>query len=96
MEFEELDHYLLAKPHTRLDFPFGDDVNVYKVMDKMFALVSWQDGVMNMNLKCDPDEAASLVSIFDSIRPGYHMNKRHWITIDFKGEVPKGELQRLD
>ena len=95
MDFETLNQYLLNKPESKQDFPFGDDVYVYKVKGKMFALIGWREGVMNMNLKCDPEEARSLVDIFASVTPGYHMDKRHWITVNFTGEVPDGEVCRL-
>lgn len=100
MQFEALKEYLLKKTETTLDFPFGDDVYVFKVKGKMFALIGWKEGEMNMNLKCEPDEGAALRDIFSSIKPGYHMNKRHWITVYFESKAygpppPVGEIERL-
>lgn len=95
MNFEQLQQYLLAKPEVTLDYPFGDDVLVFKVKKKMFALIGTNQDTMSMNLKCDPDEGAALRDVFPAIRAGYHMNKRHWITIDFDGSVPQGEIKRL-
>lgn len=95
MNFEQLQQYLLAKPEVTLDYPFGDDVLVFKVKKKMFALIGSNQDTMSMNLKCDPDEGAALRDLFPAIRAGYHMNKRHWITIDFDGTVPEGEIKRL-
>lgn len=100
MKFEQLKSYLLDKPETTMEFPFGPDVNVFKVKGKMFALIGWKDDKMNMNLKCDPDESVALRDIFFSIKPGYHMNKKHWITIYFDEEKygplpPEGEILRL-
>ncbi len=95
MEFELLNQYLLAKPETAQGFPFGDDVYVYKVKKKMFALVSWREEKMIINLKCDPDEAEALRGIFSAITAGYHMDKKHWITIYFDDTVPEGEVKRL-
>ena len=95
MEFEQLKQYLLDKPHTTLEFPFGDDVYGFKVKGKMFALIGFRGDEMNMNLKCDPDEGESLREVFPDITAGYHMDKRHWITIYFRGGVPDGEVCRL-
>ena len=79
MEFNDLKAYLLAKPFTEETFPFGDDVHVFKVKGKMFALIGWQklegETYMMLNLKCDPDELAALCDIYSGITPGYHMNK---------------------
>lgn len=95
MNLEQIKSYLVNKPETLETFPFGDDVFVYKVKNKMFALLSWQDDEIRLNLKCDPDESLMLRDIFPSIKPGYHMNKKHWISIYFDGSVPQGEVERL-
>lgn len=94
---EWLKPYLLNKPETREDFPFGDDVSVFKVKDKMFATLAWGQDKSHywMNLKCDPDEALALRDIFEAVIPGYHMNKTHWNTIILNGSVPKGEIERM-
>lgn len=85
----------MNKPETTLDFPFGDDVYVFKVRKKMFALIGWRGDLMNMNLKCNPDESFALRDIFPSITEGYHMNKRHWITVYFDGTIPEKEICKL-
>jgi predicted DNA-binding protein (MmcQ/YjbR family) len=95
MKFDALNNYLLSKPETAQDFPFGNDVYVYKVKKKMFALIGWREDKMMLNLKCEPDEAAALCELFNSITPGYHMDKKHWISIYFDGCVPDGEVKRL-
>ena len=100
MDFESLKQYLLGKPSATLDFPFGEGVYVFKVKGKMFALIGFRDGEMNMNLKCDPDEGAALREIFSNVSAGYHMDKRHWITLYFRQEnpqsmLPDGEILRL-
>jgi predicted DNA-binding protein (MmcQ/YjbR family) len=76
---------------AELSYPFGDHTAVYKVGEKMFAMVSLEDTPGSATVKCDPDEAASLRGSHSTITPGYYMNKRHWITIGLGGEVP-GEL----
>ena len=99
MNFERLDNYLVLKPGTVKTYPFGDDVSVYKVQHKMFALVGyrpWKDEkTMMLNLKCDPQESFIIRDIFSSITTGYHMSKKHWISIYFDDTVPSGEIERL-
>jgi len=102
----EAKKYLLSKPETLEDFPFGDDVSVFKVKGKMFATLalgtgnekdtgSKMAGYYCMNLKCDPEEAAMLRDIFSSVIPGYHMNKKLWNTIILDGSIPQGEIERM-
>jgi predicted DNA-binding protein (MmcQ/YjbR family) len=95
MNYASARDYLLAQPEAREDFPFGPDVAVMKVLDKMFATLAMQDGVGRMNLKCDPDEAQILRDIFTAVKPGYHMNKRHWNTVILDNSIPEGEIQRM-
>ena len=95
MKFEELNKYLLSKPEAVETFPFGDDVHVFKVKNKMFALIGQRNDLMMLNLKCDPDEAVALRDIFPAITEGYHMDKKHWISVYFDKTVPTGEVQRL-
>ncbi|MDP2560269.1 MmcQ/YjbR family DNA-binding protein [Psychrobium sp. 1_MG-2023] len=94
--------YLLNKPFAVLDFPFGEEVMVFKVKHKMFATLSRGKGKDTkteqpwwLNLKCDPDEALALRDIFESIIPGYHMNKRLWNTVIIDGSIPTGEIERM-
>lgn len=99
----QAEHYLLNKPETTLDFPFGEEVKVFKVKKKMFATLALGkmgkgDGEKKdwwMNLKCNPDEAVMLRDIFPSIIPAYHMNKRLWNTVILDGSVPQGEIERM-
>lgn len=106
MDHQEVKRYLLSKPETREDFPFGKDVAVFKVKDKMFATLSLATGNEKssgnkmaghycMNLKCDPDEALALRDIFPSVIPGYHMNKALWNTVILDGSIPQGEIERM-
>lgn len=95
--------YLLDKPFTIEDFPFGEDVAVFKVKGKMFATlaraVTKKGETENpdwwMNLKCDPNEALILRDMFDAVIPGYHMNKEHWNTVVLNGSIPSGEIERM-
>ncbi|MBL4816474.1 MAG: MmcQ/YjbR family DNA-binding protein [Shewanella sp.] len=108
MDVDAAKTYLLNKPETVLEFPFGADVCVFKVKRKMFATLAIGkmgkgDGSNNdsgnkhwwMNLKCDPDEAAILRDIFAAVIPGYHMNKALWNTIILDGSIPRGEVERM-
>lgn len=88
-------HYLLNKPAVREDYPFGPDILVPKVKEKMFATLSIHQGIGHMNLKCDPDQAQALRDLFESVKPGYHMNKVHWNTIILDGSIPRGEIERM-
>ncbi|MEM8496523.1 MAG: MmcQ/YjbR family DNA-binding protein [Pseudomonadota bacterium] len=86
--------YLLGKPDAECDFPFGPDVEVYKVRSKMFATLGYEDDLARINLKCDPDEALILRDMFDAVLPGYHMNKRHWNTVLLDESIPMSEIER--
>lgn len=79
MNIEEFRNYCLQKAGTTESFPFGEDTLVFKVMDKMFALLSLNKHTAN--LKCEPNRALQLREKYSDIIPGYHMNKKHWNTI---------------
>lgn len=99
MNIEQLHDYCLAKSGTMADFPFDADTLVFKVLDKVFALISlekWEAGNKSINLKCEPDYAQKLRAEYESISPGYHMNKKHWNTIDFtKNDISSEFLREL-
>jgi predicted DNA-binding protein (MmcQ/YjbR family) len=84
-----------AKPGSMEDYPFGDEVAVFKVAGKMFALVALGSAPGSVSLKCDPELAAGLRSRYAAITPGYHLNKRHWNTVTLDGSVPDDELLEL-
>ena len=87
--------YFLSLPEAWLDFPFGDDVYVFKVRNKMFGTLGWEHGLARINLKCDPEQALMLRDVFDAVLPGYHMNKAHWNTVLLDGSIPTGEIERM-
>ena len=106
MNHQDIKNYLLSKPESTVDFPFGDNVSVFKVKNKMFATMSLgtgnekdtgskMAGYYCVNLKCDADEAHMLREIFASVIPGYHMNKRLWNTGILDGSIPQGEIERM-
>ncbi|TMR90422.1 MmcQ/YjbR family DNA-binding protein [Nonomuraea basaltis] len=84
-----------AKPGSVEDYPFGDEVAVFKVAGRMFALVSLGPPPGGVSLKCDPDLATDLRARHAAITPGYHLNKRHWNTVELDGSVPDEELLEL-
>jgi len=87
--------YCLTLPLTKEDYPFGPDVQVFKIKEKLFALMTTRKGAERVNLKCDPEEAIILREIFEDVIPGYHMNKMHWNTIILSGSIPDGEIKRM-
>ncbi len=100
MDFEQAQLYLSEKPEAQLSYPFDPDVMVFKVKNKMFALISPSGGKNpdkqpQMNLKCDPDQAQELRDLFDAVIPGYHMNKRHWNTVILDDSIPNSEIERM-
>lgn len=87
MNIEEFREYCLTKPATTESFPFDETTLVFKVAGKMFALTDVEPP-FSINLKCDPEMAVELREIYPNVRPGYHMNKQHWNTIDVDGNIP--------
>ena len=85
----------LAKPGSAEVYPFGDEVAVFKVAGRIFALVPLGSPPGSISLKCDPDLAAGLRTRYAAITPGYHLNKRHWNTVALDGSVPDEELLEL-
>ena len=85
----------LGRPGAVEDYPFGDGVAVFKVAGKMFALVPLGAEPASISLKCDPDRAAWLRRQYTAITAGYHLNKRHWNTIELDGSVPEDEILDL-
>ena len=86
MNIEELREYCISKEGVTEDFPFDETTLVFKVAGKMFALTDLE-GELSVNLKCDPSVAIDLRERYSCVRPGFHMNKKHWNTIDIDGSV---------
>jgi predicted DNA-binding protein (MmcQ/YjbR family) len=91
MNIESLREYCISKAGVTESFPFGDDTLVFKVNGKIFALANL-DGDLSVNLKCDPSLALELRERYPSVIPGYHMNKKHWNTVQIDGSVPDKEI----
>ncbi len=92
MDIEEYRNYCVTKTGVTEEFPFDSKTLVFKVMGKMFALCNVDD-YRTINLKCDPEWAIELRTTNSLVQPGYHMNKKHWNTIDALN-FPDGELLR--
>ncbi len=104
---KEVEEYLLSMPNAILDYPFGEDVAVYKISQKpkakgqkpdpgkMFALVTEKSHPVRISLKCDPLLAETLREKYESVMPGYHLNKKHWNTIVLSGQLTWDEVKDL-
>ncbi|WP_053990908.1 MmcQ/YjbR family DNA-binding protein [Mangrovimonas sp. TPBH4] len=92
MDIEQLHAYCLKKHKATEDFPFDEDTLVFKVLGKMFALISlekWEAGQKAISLKCNPEYAVELREQYDGlIVPGFHLNNKHWNTVCLNGEIP--------
>lgn len=98
---KELEDYLLGFPNTWLDFPFGEGTSVYKVGNqatgegKLFAIIADESNPLRVSLKCDPLLAENLRQKYESVLPGYHLNKKHWNTIICSGQLSDEEIKDL-
>src|SRR4030081_971857 len=95
MDLADFREYCLDKLQVTEGTPFGETVLVFKVAGKMFALAALDEVPATANLKCDPDLALELRDRYEQVRPGYHMNKKHWNTIDIEGGIPLAELRKM-
>ena len=92
---KKAEEYVLSMPSAKLEYPFGEDVAVYKVHNKMFALISEKAHPVRISLKCDPQLSEILRSKYETVMEGYHLNKKHWNTIVLSGQLPWEEVQGL-
>ncbi len=95
MDLESFREYCLTKTGATEGTPFGEDVLVFKVGGKMFALAALDEVPARVNLKCDPDLALELRDRYEQIRPGYYMNKKHWNTVEIESGIPEAELRKM-
>jgi predicted DNA-binding protein (MmcQ/YjbR family) len=99
MDHKTVEEYVLSMPNAWLDYPFGKDVAVYKVgpkdEGKMFALIAENTTPVRISLKCDPQLAVLLREKYETIMPGYHLNKKHWNTVVLTGQLGWPEVQDL-
>lgn len=95
MTHKQVESYILNLPDAELTYPFGEGVAVYKVNNKMFALITEKSDPVNISLKCDPQLAELLRTKYESVMPGYHLNKKHWNTLVLSGQLEWPEVQGL-
>ena len=99
MTHKDIEAYLLEFPNTWLDYPFGEGTSVYKVGDraandgKMFAIIADESKPLRVSLKCDPILAETLRERYESVQPGYHLNKKHWNTIICTGKLNDEDIK---
>jgi predicted DNA-binding protein (MmcQ/YjbR family) len=95
MNIEIFRTYCLSKPETEESLPFDENTLVFKVAGKIFAITNLADVDFKVNLKSDPEKALELREIYDEVQAGYHMNKKHWNTVDFNGRIPSKLLYAM-
>jgi len=95
IDHKTVETYILSMPNARLEYPFGEEVAVYKVDDKMFALITEGKDPIRLSLKCDPLLSSVLRERYDEVLPGYHLNKKHWNTLILAGQLSWEEVQDL-
>ena len=89
MNLEELREYCLSLPHVTEDMPFGEDILVFRICNRIFVLTSLESVPLRVSLKCDPERAIELREQYpDKITAGYHLNKKHWNTVLLEGLPP--------
>jgi len=94
MNIEQAREYCISKRGIEETFPFDDVTLVFKVKGKMFALLSLDKGT-SINLKCDPEKALQLREQYEDITPGWHMNKKHWNTVNYSSVLPDSLVREL-
>lgn len=93
---KEIEQYILTMPGTKLDYPFGEKIAVYKsANDKLFALIAEDSNPVQLSLKGDPQLNKLLRDKYESVLPGYHLNKKYWNTIIVSGQLSDDEVKDL-
>ena len=85
----------LTFPDAEETFPFGSETSVFKVSGKMFALSQLKRMPLQVSVKCEPELGEQLRGTYDEIEPGYHLNKRHWLTVTCRGGAPDELVREL-
>lgn len=95
MHIESFREYALSKKATSENFPFDEVTLCLRVAGKIFAITSLDGERFTVNLKCEPDYALELREQYPEVQPGWHMNKKHWNTVDFEGGLDDNMLRHL-
>lgn len=93
MNIEQLRNYCISKKGVEECFPFDEETLVFKVMGKAFLLTGIESKPVQFNVKCEPENAIQLREKYDCVKPGYHMNKKHWNTVICDNSVPSKLLK---
>lgn len=93
MELGILRDHCLATSGVTEEYPFGPGVLVMKVGGKIFAIIAEDDDPLTVSLKCEPEIAVVLRAAHDAVRPGYHLNKRHWNTVTLDGSIGDDQIR---
>ncbi|MFA6541223.1 MAG: MmcQ/YjbR family DNA-binding protein [Bacteroidota bacterium] len=90
IDLETIRQHCLRKPGTITeDFPFDDEVLVFRIFGKIFLLTNVTVFPVRINVKCEPERAVELRERYDAVTPGFHMHKRTWNTVVIDGSVPE-------
>jgi predicted DNA-binding protein (MmcQ/YjbR family) len=92
---EELKSKCLEMPGAEETFPFTEGVSVFKIAGKIFAIAPLDDEPLKVSVKCDPELGEQLRAAHESIVPGYHLNKRHWLTVTIGQDAPDELVAQL-
>jgi predicted DNA-binding protein (MmcQ/YjbR family) len=93
MNIEMLREYCLSKQGVKETLPFGPDTLVYKVNEKIFLITGLNEETLRFSVKCNPELAIELRERYPCVKPGYHLNKKHWNTVTIDGSVAVRELK---
>jgi len=92
MDKKSLISYCSSKPFATSDFPFDDEVMVFRICGKIFALLNIKSAENSISLKCNPELALILREEYKGVTPGYHLNKRHWNSVDCNSGIPEEKI----
>lgn len=92
MNIEQIREYCLSKKGVKESLPFNDTALVFKVMNKMFAVLDLSEEARGISLKCNPELAIELRANYSEVIPAWHFNKQHWNGVDINGNVPDVQL----
>lgn len=91
----QLRRHCLSLAGAEETFPFGPETSVFKVSGKMFALSALKRTPLTVSVKCEPEVGEQLRASYEEIEPGYHLNKRHWLTVTCGGAAPDELVREL-
>jgi len=94
MDIDTLRNFCLKLKGTTEDFPFDKTTLVFKAAGKIYCIISIAEPY-ECNLKCNPEKAIELREFYHAVKPGYHMNKKHWNTVMFNKDLSDADLLDL-